>query len=134
MVNYQIIYIRPYHVSFVWGIIACLTLAFVYVHYLVGVNYAAQSPFILGIYAGSVVLVCLLASITDPDTEFYFKKRIKEYRDGGEKGDADGKEREVTIVRPLIGFERWKVRCVTPEALGDSWIDGFRHDEALIRI
>ncbi|ODM21597.1 hypothetical protein SI65_02441 [Aspergillus cristatus] len=132
--NYQIIYIRPYPVFAVWGIIAWLTLAFVYVHYLVGVNYAAQSPVILGTYAGLVVLVCLLAIVTDPDTEFYFKKKIEDKGDGGEKGDADGNEREGTIVRSLIGFKRWEVRFVTPEFLGDSWIDGVRHDEASIRI
>lgn len=37
-------------------------------------------------------------------------------------------------MRPLIGLNRWEVRFVMPEFLGDSWIDGVRHDEALIRI
>lgn len=132
--NYQIIYIRPYPVPLVFGIIAWLTLVFVLVHYYVGINCAARSPVILGVYAGSVVFVCLLAIVTDPDMEVYSKRRIKENGHGGEKGHNNGQEQEVTIVRPLLGFERWKIRFVTPEALGGSWIDGVRHEEALIKI
>lgn len=58
--------------------------------------YAAQSPAILGAYARLVVLVYLLAIVTNPDTEFYFRKKIEEKGDG-EKGDADGNEREARL-------------------------------------
>lgn len=71
----------------------------------------------------------------DPDTAYYTTKRLgdEESVEGGEDGSGE-KGREVTVKRPFIGYEHLKYRLETPDWMGDTWFDGVRHEDALIRI
>lgn len=40
----------------------------------------------------------------------------------------------ISYVRLLVRFKACEYRVETPEALGDVWVDGIRHEEALFRI
>lgn len=68
---------------------------------------------------------CVYAVIFDPETAYTTERLVE---GNGKRGCA------ITAKRPLIGLEGYKYHQKTPEHLKDVWVDGVRHEKALVRI
>lgn len=68
---------------------------------------------------------CAYAVVFDPETANITERRV----------EGNGKRRRViTVKRLLVELEGYKYREKSPEHLGDVWLDGVRHEKALVRI
>lgn len=82
---------------------------------------------------GIICTVCFLAIIFDPSVFRWPSTRAVEgngYGTGEGGGSAEDRQL-VTVIRPIIGFRLFEYRV---ETVGWGWIDGKKHEKAIVRI
>ena len=126
--NHQTFYSLPHSPRTIFLSIGCAAISYILTNNLA----KPLSPFLYNISSFiraaslSVILSsCAYAVILDPETAHTTERRVE---GNGKRG------RVITVKRPLIGLEGYKYRQKTPEHLGDVWVDGVRHEKALVRI
>lgn len=72
--------------------------------------------------------ICSIAILFDSSTAYWTTRRVIRGVDG--RGFAR-EVREVTVKRPLIGFEDKKIRLESPDGV---WLDGCLYEEAMINV
>lgn len=137
MASHQVLYSPPYLPSRIFGLIILLSSIFFYVY--------VQVRYSVGLIAISVIVclailinICMWAILFDPNVVYWTSKRVVEGTTGDEErggdGDGDGERRVVHVKRPIIGYEDRRMDLETPEWMGNIWLDGYRHEQAIIRI
>lgn len=123
--DHQAFYSLPHSPRTIFLLIGCAATSYILMNNLT----KPLSPLMCNISSfirASVILSsCAYAFIFDPETVYTTKRRVE----GNEK-----RGRAITVKRPLIGLEGHKYSQKTPEHLGDVWLDGARHEKALVRI
>lgn len=75
----------------------------------------------------------MLAIILDPAINYTTTRFTRRSLDD-EENNKGKLERKIKVKRPLVGFECHKYCLESAVECGEVWVDGYRYDEALIRI
>ncbi|ODM21600.1 hypothetical protein SI65_02444 [Aspergillus cristatus] len=130
--TYQVFYRRPYtpiHFFTATAIMTILVFACVLAAYMSGPRSFAVLCILstsFGGLSGAVTGLSVLAISIDPDTCWTTKRRVG--------GDGDGEERAVMVKRPLIGYKALRMEIETPDGYDGVWVDGYKYEDALIRL
>ena|SRR5699024_9705378 len=129
----QIFYNRPYSLTILFIYIAVVTA----IYSVCEASIAVEAPSLLKAYlkwhVGIVCTVCFLAIILDPSVFRWSSTRVigGNGYDTGEGGVSAEDRQLVTVVRPIIGFRLFEYRV---ETVGCVWIDGKKHENAIVRM
>lgn len=129
----QIFYDRPYSLTILFIYIAVVTA----IYSVCEASIIVEAPLLLKAYlkwhVGIICTVCFLAIILDPSVFCWSSMRtIGGNVDGtGESGGSVQDRQLVTVVRPIIGFGLFEYQV---ETVDWAWIDGKKHEKAILRM
>lgn len=126
--DYQTFYFLPHSSRTIFLSIGCAATSYILMSNLTKPLSSLMhniSSFIRAASLSVILSSCAYAVIFDPETAYTTEVRVE---GNGKRG------RVITVKRPLIGLEGYEHREKTPEHLGNVWVDGVRHEKALVRI
>lgn len=102
--------------------------------------FASPSPyfrfglnFISGFALAFIIAECVWLVIVDPDMSWTTTRWVRGVADGGEASERRV-SRKVRVKRPIVGYACMRYYVESPEGDGEVWVDGYRHEEALLQL